>query len=288
MYSTFATHKIENPNQLSFSAADYSRFKFGDKSVAKIFGQELGYSFIGKHADMLLHAEELVVIPSPYNAIPTASGLMSVYFKEIINQFLYRNNKPLLLESKIQRYNTYSIDYSKLAYAERLELMASDTYHFQESFLNNKTCLFIDDIRITGSHEEIIKNMLEEKNLRGQFLFIYYAALDNKNIDPALESYLNTYSVKSLADVTAIVNSEWFSPNTRVIKYILNSDPSEIRIYLSKINSTPLRQMIDLALQNNYHHMTEYRDNFYTLLDFLGVYKNSFRSNLSRIEVNSL
>jgi hypothetical protein len=268
MYLTFAKHKIEDAQQLPFKAEEYSRFKFGDKAFAKTFGEELANDFIKVHGSTLLDAQELVVVPSPYNAIPTASGLMCVFFKEIINQFLYQNNRPFLLESKIHRYNTYSVDYSQLSYDERLKLMASDTYHFHESFLNNKTCLFLDDIRVTGSHEQIIKNMLEVNKLSGAFIFVYYAAFNNKNIPPNLESYLNTFSIKSLGDVCQVINSPSFSPTTRIIKYILNSEPNLLLSYLDKIDLTILKEIVRLALQNNYHHMPEYRDNFYAIVRF--------------------
>ena len=269
MYLTFANHKIEDADNLPFSAAEYSRFKFGDKVIAKTFGDDLAYNFIQAHGDILLNAKELVIVPSPYNAIATASLLMCVHFKEIINQFLYKNNKPLALESKIHRYNTYSVDYSQLNYDERLKLMASDTYHFHESFLHNKTCLFLDDIRVTGSHEQIIKNMLESNRLSGEFIFVYYALFNNKNIPANLESYLNTYSMKSMADICGVLNSPSFSANTRIIKYILNSDPNALLSHLEKMNPVVLRQIIELALQNNYHHMAEYKKNFYQIVEFV-------------------
>ncbi len=268
MYLTYARHKIDDDKKMPFNPAEYSRFKFGDKGIAKIFGEELAGHFIKEHSTILLEAKELVIVPSPYNAIPTASGLMSVFFKEIVNQFLYQNNRPFLLESKIHRYNTYSVDYSQLNYDERLKLMASDTYHFHESFLNNKTCLFLDDIRVTGSHEQIIKNMLEENKLNGNFVFIYYAAFNNKNIAPNLESYLNTFSIKSLADVCEVINSPSFSPNTRIIKYILNSETNLLLSYLDKIELAMLKEIVGLALQNNYHHMPEYKNNFYAIVRF--------------------
>jgi predicted amidophosphoribosyltransferase len=272
MYLTFAKHKIEDAALLPFNAAAYSRFKFGDKTVAKTFGEELALDFIQAHGKLLLEARELVIVPSPYNAIPTASGLMTVFFKEIVNHFLYQNNRPFLLESKIHRYNTYSVDYSQLNSDERLKLMASDTYHFHESFLNNKTCLFLDDIRVTGSHEQIIKNMLEANKLKGNFIFLYYAAFNNKNIPPNTESYLNSYAIKSLADACGIVNSQVFAPNTRIIKFILNSEPALLLSYLDKISVSVLKEIVALALQNNYHHMPEYSANFYALVRFIAAY----------------
>jgi hypoxanthine phosphoribosyltransferase len=272
MYLTFAKNKIDNADHLPFDPAEYSRFKFGDGSLAKKFGEELALDFIETHKELLLTTANIVIVPSPYNSIPTASGLMSTYFKDTINHFLFTNNKELLLESKIHRYNTYSVDYSKLNYDERLKLMASDTYHFHESFLNNKTCLFVDDIRVTGSHEQIIKNILEVNKLSGQFIFIYYAAFNNNTIPPNLESYLNTYSIKSLSDVATVIKSANFSPNTRIIKYILNSNHTEVVKLFEEMDISIATTIVKLALSNNYHQMPEYKKNFYALAGFIGLY----------------
>ncbi len=273
MYLTFAKNKIDNADHLPFDPAEYSRFKFGDGSLAKKFGEELALDFIEIHKELLLTTDNIVIVPSPYNSIPTASGLMSNYFKDAINQFLFKRDKDLLLESKIHRYNTYSVDYSKLNYDERLKLMASDTYHFHESFLNNKTCLFIDDIRVTGSHEQIIKNMLETNKLSGKFVFIYYAAFNNTTIPPNLESYLNTYSIKSVSDLHTIIRSLNFSPNTRIIKYILNSDYSQAVDLFEKTEKSVAFAILKLALSNNYHKMPEYKKTFYALARLVKLYE---------------
>src|SRR6218665_2324102 len=179
MYSVYSLHHIHDLNLIPFDAADYSKFKFGDGEVAKAFGQELGRHFIEEQGAALLQEEDIVFVPSPYNAIPTASNALSVFFRDEINQFLFKHNRKALLQSKIHRYKTYSVDYGNLDHEERLRLISSDTYHLDKHFLANRMVLFIDDIKITGSHELIIKKQIEREQLTGKFMFIYYAQLTN-------------------------------------------------------------------------------------------------------------
>ncbi len=179
MYTTFALHHITDATHLPFSAADYSKFKFGDGELAAEFGKALGKAFVQQCEQELLNGPDIIYVPSPYDAIPTASFAMAAGFKDVVNLFLYRHGKNSLLSSKIHRYKTYTVDYGNLSYEERLRLISSDTYHLDKEFLQNRTVLFLDDIRITGSHETIIQRQLEKEGITGNFFFLYYALLDN-------------------------------------------------------------------------------------------------------------
>ena len=111
------------------------------------------------HGEALLHEEDIVFVPSPYHAIPTASNALSLFFRDEVNRFLYRHQRKSLLQSKIHRYKTYTVDYGNLDFEERMRLISSDTYHLDKRFLEDRMVLFIDDIKITGSHEQIIRQL---------------------------------------------------------------------------------------------------------------------------------
>ena len=65
-------------------SAEYSYFKYGDKSYAEKFAKELFEGFLADHKDILDTEKEIVVLPSPYMAIPTASNFLCFYFKIIV------------------------------------------------------------------------------------------------------------------------------------------------------------------------------------------------------------
>jgi hypothetical protein len=165
------------------------------------------------------------------------------------------------MESKIHRYKTYSIDYGNLDFEARKALIATDKYHVDKDFLKERLCLFLDDIKITGSHEYVIKKQLQINGLEnnGTFGFVYFAELQNEDIVPQFENFLNYAYVKNLDHIAEIMSNPTFQFNTRVIKYILNSE--NIHAFLAKISRQNKEKLFHLAVSNNYHLMEEYQRN---------------------------
>lgn len=106
-------------------------------------------------------------------------------------------------------------------YEERLRLISNDTYYIDKEFIEGKFCILIDDIKITGSHEDTVNRILKEYNVSGNFLFLYYAELMNSHIHPNIENDYNYAAVKKIEDLLHIVTDTNFRFNTRVIKYVL-------------------------------------------------------------------
>ncbi len=259
MYTRFARHRITDPASLPFSPVGYSRFKFGDGRIAQQYGQELGSAFLEAHGDLLSQYENVVLVPSPYDSIPTASFAMTLAFQERVNMFLYRSGRRSLLQSKIHRYRTYAEDYGAMNFEQRLALISSDTYHLDRAFLNDRLVLFVDDIRITGSHEMVIRRQLEREGLVGHFVFLYYAVLDNESIAPDFENYLNYYDVDCMEKVIGIFNHRDFVMNTRIVKYILRSTEETVSGFLERASVPRTNELVDYAISNSYHLMDEYR-----------------------------
>ncbi len=259
MYTRFAKHHITDPAAIPFDPAGYSRFKFGDGTVAEEYGYALGEAFVQEHADLLLRHDNIVLVPSPYDAIPTASYAMAMTFREVLNVFLYEAGKKSLLQSKIHRYKTYTEDYGAMSSEERLALISSDTYHLDAAFLRDRLVLFLDDIRITGSHELIIRRQIEREGLTGHFAFLYYALLDNEDIAPTFENYLNYYDVADMGRVVGLFNSPDFLMNTRVVKYILKSRADTVQLFLNTADPLRVQSLVAAAISNNYHLMDDYK-----------------------------
>jgi hypothetical protein len=266
MFQSFSCYKINTTADLPFCAHEYSKFKFGDGEMANDFGSRLGKSFTEQHRDLLLDTDEIVVVPSPYNSIPTASYWMTVRFMEVVNLFRATHKRKSLLTSKIHRYKTYSEDYGNMNYEERVKLISTDTYYIDSEFLNNRVCLFLDDIRITGSHEHILRGLLTNSSISGQFIFIYFAELMNREISPTFENVLNYSYVKSVEQVAELINTPQFVFNTRVIKYILKTPSGELESFTRTVPESRIREMMRLAISNNYHLMPEYEQTLHYLL----------------------
>lgn len=269
MKDVFALHRIVDANEFSFDPAAYSRFKFGDGNAADAFGNALANGFITTHGTELLQCEQLVVLPSPYTAIPTASYYLTLAFAKVLNRFLCLNGRNPVQHSKIYRYKTYSTDYGELDMQSRKALIINDKYHVDREFLLNKTLIFTDDVRITGSHELIIRNLMQQFKLDNDAYFLYYAQLHNTDIHPNIENKLNYYTVNSVDKLNDLLSTASFKFNTRVVKYILNAPEQEFIKLLAQQSPALLQELVDLCISNNYHQMPEYRSNATLLFNHL-------------------
>ncbi|NII29663.1 hypothetical protein HB364_31580 [Pseudoflavitalea sp. X16] len=267
MSSVYSLHKITGVDAFTFNPADYSRFKFGDGHIAESFGHALANGFLEQHSNELRGGKQLVILPSPYFAIPTASYAMAAAFKKTINRYLAINRLPVAEEAKVHRYKTYSLDYGELDADSRLNLILNDKYYLDSHFLKGKLLIFIDDIKITGSHELVIRNLLKQFSLEEETAyFLYFAQLDHEHIHPRIENELNYYFVKSIHDLSVIIASGNFKVNTRIVKYILNAEFTAFERFITRQTAAFREQLADLAISNGYHEMEEYKNNFLHLL----------------------
>ena len=261
MIRSFSLHKIADSHNFGFDPNDYSRFKFGAGHIAKQFGHDLATGFINQTLQYQDNTKQIVVVPSPYSFIPTATFTMKNQFVFTLNRWLAANGFGVVQEAKVQRTLTYKEDYGALNAQQRLELIKNDSFHIDKDFLQGKTLFFLDDIRITGSHEMMITRMLKEYDLTNETYLIYFAELVNHDIHPNIENHLNYHFVKSVFDLNYIVKSPDFAINTRVVKYILNTPASVFSLFMQNQTNEFLNLLYDMALGNAYHNLAAYQEN---------------------------
>jgi len=265
MNHRYSLHKIYEKDQCSFNRADYSRFKFGDTACAEKFAGELFLGFIRQYRDLIVTRPEIILLPSPYYAIPTASNFLCAFFKKNLDRFLFLNGRNASIEGKVHRKQTYVEDYGNMDYAQRMRLIGNDTYYIDRQFIEGRFCLFLDDIKITGSHEHTVHKILKQHAVSGDFFFIYYAELMNKEIHPNIENHYNYFSVNKTADIIQLLGKDSFRFNTRVVKYILLMPPAEFNMILQNISYKQKEELLRLAISNNYHQITAYQKNIQQL-----------------------
>ena len=178
---------------------------------------------------------------------------------------MFENNKKAAIESKIYRNQTYVTDYGNLDFEERVKLISNDTYYIDKEFIKGKFCLFLDDIKITGSHEHTVNKILNQYDVKGDFHFLYFAELINKDMHPNIENYFNYFSVKGIEEIIDVVNRDSFQFNTRIVKYILNLNEDELTLLLNGINANRREELFLLSISNNYHQIREYNKNLTTI-----------------------
>ncbi|RYZ56439.1 MAG: hypothetical protein EOP49_00325 [Sphingobacteriales bacterium] len=259
MPQRYSYHKIDHADRIGFDPADYSRFKFGDDAIARRFGTELATGFISE----VLSQEDpgqVVVIPSPYAFIPTATFAMKTYFVHVLNSWLAVSGYQVVQEAKVHRTVTYKEDYGELDAGERKRLIGNDSFHIDKAFVEGKTLVFLDDIRITGSHEWMIRKMIDTFGLNNRIYLLYYAELMNNQIHPRIENDLNYAAVKSIFDLEPIIRGR-FAFNTRFVKYVLNTDPSVFAAFIGGQDEEFIETLYHLAVGNGYHAIDAYAGN---------------------------
>lgn len=261
MNTTYSLHHINSDRNFGFSADDYSRFKFGDGLVSKTFGTALADGFITERLAVNPIRQQIVVISSPYSFIPTATFAMKNWFVYRLNHWLAQHNFPVAQEAKVNRTITYKEDYGELDAEQRMKLIGNDQFHIDKDFLTGKTLIFLDDIRITGSHERMIMKMVGEYSLSNDIYMLYFAELVNKNIHPNVENHLNYHHVKSIFHLNDIIKGKEFCINTRIVKYILNYAFGDFCIFIKLQNNTFTEQLYYQAIGNGYHTIDAYAPN---------------------------
>ena len=269
---TYSLYKINNEKYFPFHPDDYSRFKFGDEAIAKTFGEDLADGFIQQHF-LDINRQQLVVVSSPYSFIPTATFAMKNYFVFRLNRWLAGHGKPVVQETKVHRTITYKEDYGELNAEERLKLIGNDSFHIDADFLPGKTILFLDDIRITGSHEKMIMKMANTYGLTNNMYLLYFAELVNEAVHPNIENYLNYHCVKTIFDLQRIIESGHFFINTRIVKYMLNYDARAFQRFIKVQKENFVNLFYDMALGNGYHTIEAYQENLELLKKEVAFYK---------------
>ena len=262
---TYSLNKISNRDNLCFSKSEYSRFKFGDATIGYRFGRELAQGFIAEFFNDLLESKDLVVISSPFDYIPTATFSMKDSFLTELNKWLFSNGLPSAIEAKMHRNTTYTQDYGELSAVERMNLISNDTFSIDLEKLLDKTLIFIDDIKITGSHEHVILNTI--KHFKGNTYLVYFAELINKEIDPTIENELNYAYVSDIFKLNDIIFHSVFKMNTRFVKYLLSYHSIEFEKFISDKPLVFKNSLCSNAIGNQYDKIELYQNNLKILIN---------------------
>jgi hypothetical protein len=134
MNKRYSLHHIHSADEFTFSPEEYSYFKYGDKSYAEKFAKELFEGFISEHEDILNTDKEIVVLPSPYMAIPTASNFYVFTLRSIWIFICFRKEKiKHFIENQQKSYLYHRL--WKFNFEDRKNLIANDTYYIDKDFL---------------------------------------------------------------------------------------------------------------------------------------------------------
>jgi hypothetical protein len=266
---SFSCHQITSKEDIPFSIEDYSRFKYGSKKIARIFGRELADAYVlsdeYKHCD--LDSCRIVVLSSPYSFIPTATYAMKDYFVARLNFHLIMSDRHPVQECKVVREHSYIEDYGEMSADRRGELISREKFHTDREFLKDKHLIFLDDIKITGAHQKGMEEMIYRLGISkySDYSFLYYAELINPGVDPALENHLNYAHIKDLIGLNDLIHNDEFMFNTRNVKFMLGSHPGEFNMFIAYQSKAFRETLFTCVIGNSYHMVPDYKINFNVL-----------------------
>ena len=257
-------HSIVN-TKLTFSEEEYSKFKYGSKSLAKKFASELWKKtknqILKKISSLDKYSVSIIIYGAPYNQLPVASTFLAKYFSQHIDL-----PGVTVKNGKISRLHSYHDDYGSMSIEDRSKSLSGESFSFVDDPNKYDIVIFIDDIFITGAHEVRVSKLAKEVGVLDKSMFLYYAKLDTTDIAPQLESHLNLFALQSEDEILnhfkSISKNLDVAFNTRTIKYLLRLE-SEL---LEKIcYSMPRRVYTDFiknCQKNGYSKHELYKENY--------------------------
>lgn len=261
-------HTFSTLENAGFNTADYSRLKFGSNQAAKRMGRILAESFFKAHWSRLLH-NQFVVIPSPYNYVKNAATLLSEHFVDHINHLVAVNsNHGKAVEwDIIHRKVSYINDYGFLSKEDRKALIDGDTFSINKDFWGNKNLIFIDDVNITGTHEDKLIEILNEEGVTNDTFFLYFAKYNGTEANT--EAALNFSDINTISAFVQMIKDE---PDAqclvRPIKYLMSQPEVTFKVALSQLPLSYVEALYFGCLSEGYNKIEKYEENFVFLHHF--------------------
>lgn len=259
-HTNFFLHTFTNKEDIPFSQKQYSQFKFGCQLSAKDMGERLAVAFFEKHQEDLA-GHECVVVPSPYDYVKNAASCMAEFFFHKLLHLM----QDAKIDNKVHWYHisrkpSYTKDFGFLNEEQRRSLLKNDKFYLNSEFLDDKLIILIDDVYITGAHEDMLKSVLSAKCNPSKVIFTYYGKKIGKEF-PEVEAHLNFYAIQSIQDFINLFKKQSTFILIRPIKYVLSRSEKEFSILLKKLNTAKLNVLLEHAHAEGYHLKPEYINN---------------------------
>ncbi|QIG71118.1 phosphoribosyltransferase-like protein [Rhizobium phage RHph_TM40] len=262
-HQVYYAHKFTSMEDLPFDAVDYCALKFGSDEVARRFGYELAEKFFEEHSSRIV-TNHCAVIPSPYNFVPNAATILSKHFINRLNELIVEVNGDYVDYVRIHRKVTYTGDFGKLNEDARRKLIGQDSFYVNKQILKNKLLIYLDDVIITGAHEDRLKEVMVKNKMKNDCFFVYYGKYFGT--EPTIENKINFGGIETVEDyVNFITDRDHLI--VRPIKYLLSLPNEQFKFYLNKTSRTRLEELFHSCLGEGYNRIPQYQENFVALRD---------------------
>jgi len=257
-------HRFDNLNDAPFAPTQYSRLKFGSVQAAKSMGIALANDFFQVHAAKLI-SNRCVIIPSPYNYVPNAATMLTKHFIDRLNYLLVMARGEPVEYTLIHRKVSYTNDYGFLSKEKRKQLIDNDQFFFNREFIKGKLLIFIDDVHITGTHEQKLIEIMDKDGITNESIFLYFARYYGN--DPAVEAAINFAAIPKFEDYIELVNTEECKVIVRPIKYILSQPSAVIKATIRDFPKSFVDDLVSGCMAEGYFKIPKFQSNFNIIVD---------------------
>lgn len=241
-----------------FDARLYSTFKYGNGNALNDYASLLAVltAFVLKREGRL--HDPLVVTGTPYKRVPNAAAFLA----KGVTQFLRMRGFDATYTS-IYQHQLSQGDYGRLDAAARNLRNRAKVRSFNADDFIGRYVVLVDDVRITGSVEQSVLDVLAGVSTRGLSV-CNLVALDPAAVaaNPLVEDRLNHAWVKSLGQVGALMRTSSFVLTTRAVRFTLESDIHALEPFLRTLRPEEVQTLYRAAVDDGYDSMPAYRDTF--------------------------
>ncbi len=260
---------IHDQNGNPFDALRYSQFKYGLGNAAEMYAQEMA-DFLGFTHSYWFEENIFGITSSAFKAVPTASdSIANALLRFLEQKNAEKQQNCSIRKFKIHRNLLFESDYGNLSHAERQKLMQETDLEIENpNFWANRKIIVVDDIWITGSHENRIRQLFASTKV-SEVLFIYVAEVQG-SISPTIEHSLNHAWVQNLERLKPFFENPNCQLNARICKFLLSyANLSELKQFFEQLHFLQLEQICEAIKGDGYDQMPVYDANFQILLKAL-------------------
>lgn len=255
----FAVHDFKCLDSASFNLQDYSELKFGSDRVARLFGYQMGDKFYNQYRDILIN-NRCVIIPSAFNVVEIAATILARHFNNRLNDILSLEGHNIVDWTTMHRSMSYMADYCLMSKEERKRMLSGDKLYINRDFIEGKALIFVDDITITGAHENKVNGFLEELGLTNQHIFCYYARYQGDAAE--IESQLNHSGIGTIKDYIKLVNESNHHIVVRAVRFLLDQPLQDLVFALERLDNEFIDKLYFACLAKEYDKIEGYRAGF--------------------------
>jgi len=249
----YSLYKLTNETVSLFDSSQYSLLKFGHKKAISHFSEKLFHLIVDLHKAKSIDLNKCVILIGPYQFIDTASSLLTKQTVERLSDFAEHLGLVKKLESlKVDRKTTYFTDYAKMSKEDRYNLIKNDSFYVDYHTLGDNDIIIIDDIRISGTHEDIMFDLFKSDGFSNTVHFLFLAEIDPDAFEPAIEHHLNSTVIATAHDLIPYLVEDSLEFTTRGVKMIFSLPEVEFLTFLDKIPSSKYAELYHLAIGNEY------------------------------------